>query len=177
MKIKTVRFTSVFLTLSLCFSCFFCSCAPSPPDYFAYTERQISAELAGSLYGKEFSAKIAWHAGEGGRIATIEYLKLTELQGISVCARFDEEGQPKGQADVTFQSLTHARTASSVAGLLTPLAALLAVREPSTVSYSEEEYTLTFENGDALTVNKEGIPQRFHAQNVDFWIVWWENEE
>jgi len=177
MKKQTAKGVSVLPILLFCLLFLLASCAPNPPDFFAYTAQAASAELSGTLNGKPFCARITLLPGENERQAEIEYTALPELQGLLISVHLDISGQPIGSAHVTYGGLSHTQDAASLAGLLAPLAALLTSQEPASVSYSGEEYTLTFESGGSLTLSGEGIPRRVCAKNVDFWIVWWENAE
>ena len=152
------------------------SCAKKPPDYFAYTQKNASCEIAGTLHGSPFGARIVLSPVGEGCCAEIEYLQHPAWQGLSIQARFDASGRAVGTAEVRAYELSRTQTAASLSGLLAPLSALLEIREARAVQFDKSAYTLTFADG-ALTVTQDGIPCKVSSETVDFWIVWWEKGE
>lgn len=176
MKKRTVIALFLLATLLISGAVFVCSCANSPPDFFAYTQKAATAELSGSLMGKPFCAKISFTPNDTGFGAKIEYLQHPAVGGLSLTAQLDSKGRATQSVQVSGKGITHKQSAASLSGLLSPLCSLLEAHEVLAVSYDKSAYTLTV-GGGSLTVNQEGIPQQWHSETVDFWIVWWENEE
>lgn len=165
------------LTLLLCLALFTVSCAPAPPDYFAFRQASFCAEVRGTHFGKHFCAKLTILPQSDGYDATIEYLPPSETQGITLSVRYAKNGEAEGEVTVTMGKLSNTCEPSAVEGLLMPLSVLLRDCNPASVTHKDGIYTLTFEEGTHLTLGKSGIPQAVHTETVDFWVVWWENVE
>ncbi len=155
----------------------FSACATAPPDYFAYREKNATAELRGTLFGKSFCAKLTLSLQEAGCSAGLEYLSLGEIQDLQISALYKREGEPIGEASVALGGVAHTCEISAMQGLLSPVTTLLSLHDPSSVTHQAGEYTLCFEDGSRLTLDALGIPKGVHTETVDFWVVWWENAE
>ena len=152
-----------------------CSCAASPPDYFAYRERAASAELEGSLYVSPFCARLSFSTGAEGYGVELEYLRHPTLAGLCLVARFDESGSPIGEAQVCFSGLSYRTEGEALEGLLLPAEALLREGDLQSVTREGDGYRLVPREGEVLTLGADGTPIGFRSDAVDFWIVWWEN--
>ena len=154
------------------------SCSPSPPNYFAYTEQSLRAELRGKLHGNDFVALLELkhdpNGLKGGSHIRIEYLAPESMKGIMVLAPLDTgEGI---FATATLGELSLRVLRESVAGWLLPADLLLALRDDpiERVERREEGFFLTFEEGITLLVDREGMPLALRSDAVDLKVVWWE---
>ncbi|MBQ9806468.1 MAG: hypothetical protein IJW49_08200 [Clostridia bacterium] len=177
MKNRIIYRSSAVCCLLLCAALFLLSCAPSPPDYFAFRGQSATAELRGELFGKSFCAKLILSPQESGCAASLLYLSLGEIRDLQISALYGADGETAGEGSVTLGGVSHSCEPAALQGLLAPAAALLTLCEPSSVTHQTGEYTLAFADGSVLTLGEDGIPRGVHTEKVDFWVVWWENAE
>lgn len=175
MKQRRILFLLLTLLLVLLTGC---QSAASKP--YAYLDTDFSAELSGTLYSHDFTLKLAvTKASSDGTAAprylvTAEHLSPSPYAPLRLSAKLDGEGNAVGEIEVTYGAIHTTVSADTLAGLLTPIRALLAQRETVSVQKEGAGYRFSLEDEASMVQDCDGHPLSFSAPDLSFAVVWWE---
>lgn len=174
MKKRTVRVVFMLLIAALLLT----SCHRAERmSFFRYRESAFSAEVKGTLGGTPFTARLEVGADEGGsRPFSILFLESGggALDGILLCGTCDGEGRARGNVRASLDGVVAEVSASAVASLLSPVTCLLSYSEYGSIQKEGDAYTLFFEDGVSLTLDRAGVPRKFSSKPLVWETVWWQ---
>lgn len=159
MKIR--RLLLFFLLLSCIFAASGCR---STPSRRSYREESFRAEISGELFGIPFGARLSKDA-EGEHLT---YLYPDTLSHLTLHRSADGITLESGE-------LFTALPEEALAGLLSPLEALLSEREILRIQKTEEGSRIALSGGGTLTLTPEEIPVGYTSSALRFSVVWWES--
>lgn len=133
----------------------------------AFRAVPFRAEIEGSVNGISFAAVVEHRDGED----SVTYLRPNTLVGITLSvsetgAFLKREGEEHSAVEK-----------EAVAGLLSPLDALLSQKEILRLQKIEGETHLTYTDGGILTLSRAGVPVKYVSDPLSFTVVWWESGE
>ena len=157
-----IRRLLLFLLLLSCI--FAASGCQSTPSHRSYREKGFRAEIAGELFGIPFGAQLS--ADASGEHLT--YLRPDALSHLTLHRSTDGVTLESGELSTSLPE-------DALAGLLSPLDALLSEHEILRIQKTEEGSRLTLSGGGTLSLTPEGIPADYVSSALRFSVVWWES--
>lgn len=179
-------------TLWICVCCCVClcllaSCGSKPlSHHFSFREKSFCTEVRGKLGGVDFCAKLSAAPIAQGHAVCVEFLPLPQaaidsaLVGLTVranCVRNARNEIVLRDAEVSYHGLRISASPddSTIAGLLSPVTALLEGNEARTVQKTDTGYRITLGDSCCLDLDANGIPRAAEAEGLQFEILWWES--
>ncbi|MBE6554243.1 MAG: hypothetical protein E7666_07875 [Ruminococcaceae bacterium] len=170
------RFAAAGLLLWLLCGCLF-SCSGEPPTRLKWQSGGFRAEVRGQVHGRESAACVEAVPDGRGWILRIEYLAPSAVAGMCVTARADATGAPVGEAEISWGGMKYNTSATTLAGLLTPLTCWLTCSETETLQRVGEGWICRLANGGLFTLGADGLPRAYQNDECALTVRWWESRK
>lgn len=163
-----------YLLLCLALTVGLTACGDAETDYLAAVRGDFQAILRGERQGVAFEATAQVRSlGDGRRELILFYTAPEGVRDLAVSGLLGADGRVEG-GTATLRGLSVPMEESALRGLLAPLLALLEAEQPQAVRMEGEMCHLTFPDGKALTLARQGrgwIPRQYAAEGLIFeWI-------